>query len=156
MSNASQLVGDPLALYLLPGTLEGAAAPPQRASLACRDLEEVIEAGLALLAVFRASNERWADAVRAGRTGFSWDEARQLANRFQWWLDRSRPVLDWLDQCEKAGSRVRRAAEFRDAWREVSLMSLDVDRARQAIDSLDRGEGIPFDQAMHGLRNRLR
>ncbi len=68
----------------------------------------------------------------------------------------SRPVLDWIDQCEKAGSRVRRAAEFRDAWREVSLMSLDVDRARQAIDSLDRGEGIPFDQAMHGLRNRLR
>jgi hypothetical protein len=63
-------------------------------------------------------------------------------------------MLEAVRACEELGYTVEGAGQFREACREVSLMSLDTPRVRQSIDSLREGQGIGLQQAMDELRHR--
>ena len=123
--------------------------------MACRDLEEAIAVGLGLFELIHDANKRWADAVRDGKAVFSWQSAEQFAAAYRWWLDGAQPVLGAIGQCEKRGLDVEQGRKFRDVYREVSLLPLDVQRAQASDAAAEKGLGAPFDQAMDELQNHL-
>ena len=123
--------------------------------MACRDLEEAIAVGLGLFQLIHEANKRWADDVQAGKAAFSWQSAGQFVAAYRWWLDGAQPVLRAIAQCENRGSDVEQGQRFRDVYREVSLLPLDVQRAQASDAAADKGLGVPFDQAMDELQDRL-
>ncbi len=122
----------------------------------CRDIEEAISIGLAILNNIRRRGSQWANDVERGETSFSWDEARQLDDLYRWWLERSTRLLAAIDSCESKRYKVDGADDFRRANLDLSLMSLDTNRNRQSLESLQTGHGMPSKQAMDELRNSLR
>jgi len=126
-------------------------------AMCCRNVEDVIRYGLMLLATIRRHNDVWAREVSAGATEFSWDTARDFAEHYSWWLKKTKAILQIVHRCEtQCCFEVEGADELRQEFQEVSLMSLDTERAKQSIMSLDAGEGISAEQAMNVLRDHLR
>ena len=147
---------DQLALYQrLSEGAEGWEADHSDA-MRCRDIEEAISIGLAILANIRRRSSRWTSDVERGQISFSWEEAGALDDLHRWWLERSAPLLAAIDSCESKRYKVDGADDFRRANLDVSLMSLDTNRNRQSLESLQTGPGIPSKQAMDELRNSLR
>ena len=127
-----------------------------REAMACWNVEDAIEFGLNLLRSLQRRHEQWAKEVEAGRRQYSLTDAREGAERFAWWLERSKPLLQAVEFFERESYRFDRANEFREAVLDVSLMSLDVDANQKSIASLQTNRGIPAKQAMDGLRDHLR
>ena len=127
-----------------------------REAMHCRDIEEAIEIGLAILNNIRRRGEHWAREVEEGRVLFSWDGSQEVAELYRWWQSRSANLLQAIEACEREHYQVEGADRFRDALRDVSLMSLDVDRDRQSLASLATGSGIPAKEAMDALRRGVR
>ncbi len=125
-------------------------------AMQCREMEDAIQLGLMVLANIRRHNERWAKDIEGSRTVFSWDDAEGFARLFRWWRERSESLLKGIKRSEANGFAVEGSADFRQACREVDLMSLDTDRVRSSIESLQNGSGTNVKQAMNGLRNHLR
>ncbi len=122
----------------------------------CRDIEEALSIGLAILANIQRRSDRWADDVERGRISFSWEDARELDELHKWWLKRSALLLEAIDFCESKHYKVDSAEQFRQANLDVSLLALDTDRNRQSLESIQSGRGKPSKQAMDELRNSLR
>ncbi len=122
----------------------------------CREIEEAVSIGLAILANIRRRSDRWADDVERGKIPFSWEEARDLDELHKWWLQRSALLLEAIDFCESKHYKVDSADQFRQSNLDVSLMSLDTDRNRQSLESIQSGRTITSKQAMDELRSCLR
>jgi len=122
----------------------------------CRDIEDAIELGLAILQNIRRRSESWAREVEHGTVQFSWEESRAVAERYQWWLARSAALLQAVEALERENYQIEGADRFRKEYRDVSLMSLDVDLDRQSLASLAAGGGIPAKEAMDALRRGVR
>ena len=125
-------------------------------AMQCAEIEDAIQLGLMILANIRRHNEQWAREIDAAQTAFAWRDAERFAELYRWWRDRSEPLVDGIAACEAAGFSVTGSADFRDACRDVDLMSLGTDRVQASIESLNQGRRISFQQAMNGLRNSLR
>jgi len=125
-------------------------------AMACAQLEDTIELMLSMLRSLRRHNERWAAHVQDVPGGFSWDTVRKFAELYRQWHRLSQRVLDAVGLCEAEGFVVQGADQLREESRQVALMSLDTDRVRRSIESLEEGRGIPFAQAMDELRDHLR
>lgn len=125
-------------------------------ALACFDLEDLIDYGLWVISSIRRYNDGWASAIENSKCTFSWDDATGFGQAYQKWLDTSERVLAVARAFEAQGYDVRRSGDLEEAISDVKLMSLDTSRARSALESLERGEGVSQQQALDGLRNRLR
>ena len=125
-------------------------------AMRCREIEDAIQLGLMVLANIRRHNERWAQDIEISRVAFAWSDAESFAKLYRWWRERSELLLGAIDVCEASAIVVHGSADLRRACRDVDLMSLDTDRVRASVESLDRGLGIPLTQAMNGLRRSLR
>lgn len=79
----------------------------------CREIEEAVSIGLAILANIRRRSDRWADDVERGKIPFSWEEARDLDELHKWWLHAvlcfSKPLISvnrnitkWIPQTSSA------------------------------------------------------
>ena len=124
-------------------------------AMRCREIEDALQLGLMVLANIRRHNEQWAGDVKSSLIAFSWNDAERFAGLYRWWRQKSESLLKGLKACEAAGFAVSGAVPFLLACRDVDLMSLDTDRVRASIESLDLGQGIKLQQAMDGLRNSL-
>lgn len=125
-------------------------------AMLCWNVQDALSLGLTVLENIRRRHRLWMEKVDAGTFTFNPEDARGLASQFQQWLKAGRAVIGLLEECEKGGYVVERAGEFREACREVALMSTDIDRVQASVASLDEGRGIPETQALDELRNRLR
>ena len=125
-------------------------------AMQCREIEDAIHLGLMILANIRRHNERWAKDIESSRLAFAWNDAESFAKLFRWWRDRSELLLGAIEVCEVNGFAVHGSVDFRQACLDVDLMSLDTDRVRASVESLNQGAGTSFAQAMNGLRNSLR
>jgi hypothetical protein len=125
-------------------------------AMQCREIEDAIHLGLMILANIRRHNERWAKDIESSRISFTWEDAESFANLFRWWRERSELLLGAMKVCEASGFAVEGSADFRKACLDVDLMSLDMNRVRASVESLNEGPGTSLTQAMHGLRNSLR
>lgn len=125
-------------------------------AMQCREIEDAIHLGLMILANTRRHYERWAKDIESSQIAFTWDDAENFAKLFRWWRERSGLLLGTLKVCEVNGFTVDGSADFRAACRDVDLMSLDTDRVRASVESLNQGLGTSLTQAMNGLRNSLR
>jgi hypothetical protein len=125
-------------------------------AMLCRDIEDAIGIGLSILESIRRRGEHWAREIEDGGAQFSWDQSRELAEQYRWWLEPSTVLLEAIDACERENYQIQNARRFRDAYQDVSLMSLDVDRDRQSLASLATGSGIPAKEAMDALRRGVR
>jgi hypothetical protein len=122
---------------------------------ACWMAEDAIRFGLSILESLRSLTAQWAEQTRARPPAeFSWDVPDQLAEVYRRWQQGSTTTLDAVRGCEEAGYTVEGANQLREACREVSLMSLDIPRVRQSIESLQQGGGTTLRQAMDELRHR--
>ena len=122
-------------------------------AMQCREIEDAIQLGLMILANIRRHNDRWAKDLESSPGAFSWEDAESFARLFRWWREKSESLLGGIKSREASGFAVDGAAHFRQACREVDLMSLDVDQVRASIESLQSGSGMSLTQAMNGLRN---
>jgi hypothetical protein len=125
-------------------------------AMACRDLEEGIRIGLVILTNIRCRHETAIAEVEQGGSPFSWDGLRDFDEAYRWWLDRSKLLLEAASACEAENYAVDGADDLRREVRDVSLMSLDAERDRQSVGSLEEGRGVPSRKAMDELRDRLR
>ncbi len=126
-----------------------------REAMFCRDIEDAVAVGISLYRCLRRRSQFSAREVEAG-DAVSQETAKEHAERYRWWLARSKILLSVIDACEAAGYAVQGAERFRIIHRDVSLMCLSVDDAFESIASLEVGKGIPARQAMDELRDRLR
>jgi len=119
------------------------------------ELENTI--GLALLMVSWVDRLRksWFPADREDPSGFDWDRAKQVAGLYTQWLSAVEPIIAKMRMPESPIAKLNGAEELKARYRDVRLMSLDMDKLKQAIEQFERGEGIPFDVAMEELRNNL-
>jgi hypothetical protein len=122
----------------------------------CREIEDAIQLGLTVLANIRRHNEHWAREIEFSRVVFSWKDADKFSQLFRWWREKSEALLRAVKRHEASGFSVAGAADFHEACRDVDLMSLDTDRVRTSIESLESGNGTSLAEAMNGLRNRTR
>jgi len=125
-------------------------------AMICLDVEDLISLGLTVLASLRRWTEVLARNLEYGQTEFSWEESGSLAELFRQWLGHSTTLAKLIEDCESLAYDIAGADNFRRECREVSLMSLDVDKVRRSIDSLRAGQGTPSGQAMDELRHNLR
>lgn len=121
-------------------------------AMACCDIEDAIGLGLSILENLRRRSSK---SCECGK--LSWPETSDQARVYSLWLDATRRLLDGaVRDLEQMGFVVERADALRQACREVSLLPLDTDRVRRSLESLENGEGVPMEQAIDELRNRLR
>ena len=122
----------------------------------CWLVEDGLRSGLSNLESLRRLTAQWAEETR-GRPAaeYPWDAANRLAEVYRRWQKFGGMMLVAVRACEEQGYTIEGAGPFREACREVSLMSLDIPRVRQSIESLRQGGGIPLRQAIDELRNRV-
>jgi hypothetical protein len=125
-------------------------------AMACTQLEDSIELMLSMLRSLRRHNEHWAVHLQEAPEDFSWDNVRKFAELYRKWHELSQRTLDVVDLFKAEGFVVQGADQLRDESHQVALMSLDTDRVRRSIESLEEDRGIPFAQAMDELRHHLR
>jgi hypothetical protein len=122
---------------------------------ACWLVEDGLRFCLSILESLRRLTAQWAEETRKQPpVEYPWDVADRLAEVYRHWQRFSGMMLEAVRACEKQGYTVEGADQFREACREVSLMSLDTPRVRQSIESLRQGGGTPLRQAMDELRHR--
>jgi hypothetical protein len=125
-------------------------------AMLCRDVEDAACLGLAVLANLRRRTENWKQIVEDRPTSFSWQQWDELAAGYREWCRATALLIEGIEVCEKHGYRIEGHDTLRQAFHETSLMPLDTDRVRRSIESLETGRGTPAEQAMDGLRDRLR
>jgi hypothetical protein len=119
----------------------------------CRYIEDQISLGLSIFANISRHQQRWSEEVQRQAEIFSWEIAEEYASCYRWWKKKSEELLKAIVDGENRGFQVGGAQEFREKLREVSLMSLDIQRIKQSMESLEAGHGVAFDQAMYALRH---
>jgi hypothetical protein len=125
-------------------------------AMCCRDLEDAIAFLVMCVERLDRRSEEWAREIEAGTVEFSWDHSEETAGWYRRWLDVAAAFLKAIGVYETQSYEVVGAAGLRKKYQEVFLMCLDPGKAREAIESLERGHGIPADRAMNELRDRLR
>jgi hypothetical protein len=121
-------------------------------AMCCRDIEDAIRYGLFLIDAIQRQNSAWAEDIDRGLQVFSWEVAGQFANAYRSWHAQSETLLAAVRSFEARGLQVEGAGVLREKYREVSLLPFDMQRVRESIESLDRGEGTPLEQAIDELR----
>jgi hypothetical protein len=121
-------------------------------AMRCRDIEDAIRYGLFLLEAIQRHNAAWSDDIQRGATDFSWEVARQFARSYRWWHELSTTLLAAIGEFESQGFQVEGAGAFREKYRDVSLLPLDIEQTRKSIESLEQGEGVPLRQGIDELR----
>jgi hypothetical protein len=110
---------------------------------------------LSVLESLRRLTAEWAEATRKRpAVEFSWDIPDRFAEVYRRWQEFGGKMVEVVRAFEALGYAVEGADDLRNECREVSLMSLDIPRVRQSIDSLREGDGITLQQAMDELRHR--
>jgi hypothetical protein len=123
---------------------------------AVRELEDLLALLNFQLSRIDRTCERWSEAISAAAIEFNWDESRQLSALYQGWLDAAGRLPPHLSEWDAKYSPLRGAEEFWSNLRRVQLMSLDTDRTKRSIESLQQGKGSSFGSAMEELRHTLR
>ncbi len=122
-------------------------------AMQCREIEDAIHLGLMILDNIRRHNAQWAKDIESSQVAFKWNEAEHFATLYRWWRERSESLLAGLKVFEINGFAVHGSVDFRKACLEVDMMSLDMERVRASVESLNKGRGTSLTQAMNGLRN---
>jgi hypothetical protein len=125
-------------------------------NMQCQGLQDLIGFGLLTLDGIKRHNRQWTDSVRSGQTEFSWADSEHFAKVYLAWLRATLPILEVASRCEQRSCELERLDELRSAFEDVSLMSLDAQRLKSSVESLEQGRGIPHAKAMNDLRDSLR
>lgn len=126
-----------------------------REAMNCRDLEDMIAVLLTTLQQLRRRTQEWAPHVEEDGVERARENAAEDAAFYAAWRDVASIVLRTVEACEETGYEVDGADELRKQSRDVSLMSLDPVQAEASIAAIERGEGVPAEEAMDVLRDRL-
>jgi hypothetical protein len=121
-------------------------------AMCCRDIEDAVRYGLFLSDSILRQNSQWSEDIEDAAAEFSWEVAEKFANAYRSWLAQSETLLAAIRVFEARGFHVEGVEPLRERYREVSLLPLDLDRVQGTIGSLERGEGVPLEQAMNELR----
>ncbi len=76
------------------------------------DLQDAMHIGLTILANIRRHHEHLLEAVEQQRTPFSWKNTASFNEAYQWWLAKSRSLLNAVCACEREGYPPDNADEF--------------------------------------------
>lgn len=112
-------------------------------------VEDMVVHSLVFLYSWRQVVSNWVDDVDKGDVQFSWKESELYARPFRWWLQHAGEIISSIQEYELKGFEVNRAKELREAYRDVSLMRLDIERAKKEHEATTT---IPLEQAMKELK----
>jgi phage-related protein len=120
-----------------------------------RKAQDTIELGLFIYHRLQAHSRSWVTEIEQGVAEFSWQDSQTFSDAFASWLESSKAILAVI-QKQAYVDKLLSLDEFRSAVRDVSLMSLDTQRVKESIESLESHKGRSFEQGIEELRNRLR
>jgi hypothetical protein len=122
-----------------------------REAMACYDLEETIDNGLQLFTWIRHSDVEWTRAVKAGRTKFDLQKAKEIIGHYNWWLEPSASVVQQLEKFVAKGYTFGRREELRQAIElAIAITSLSPERLAASRAERERGEAIPLQEVFDG------
>lgn len=125
----------------------------QRA-MACRDLEDWLDFGLALLDTIRRIDRRHRERVSAGRVAFRRADAEDVSRLYEIWYAPCDHLLGMIDVFEGEGYRVENAGRFRDACRASHIPGLEPETLQAAAEQFEQGGGRPVREVMDEIRRR--
>jgi hypothetical protein len=128
--------------------------PEHDEAMACRNLEDVIRLGISIFRGVQRVDQEWSEEVRSGAKSFNKDEAKEVADWYEWWYRPCPKVLGDIAGFEQRGYTVDGATEFRECCRATQLKKLDVDAVLRSVDQLNSGKGRRLSEAMDELRGR--
>lgn len=134
-----------------------AAAAPRASDLRAlaREIEEMVALLNFQLTRIDRNRELWSKAVADGVIEFQWEMSRDLSRLYSSWLENAEATAG-MARKEIFAGQLQCGEEFWENLRRVQLMSLDTDRTKRSIESLQNGTGVPFERAMESLRSNLR
>ena len=120
-----------------------------------RQLEDVV--ALLNFQLSRIDNvcERWSGAIAENAALFSWDDSKKLSELYKGWLGVAETIAPHLHAWVVRLGELPGAPEFQANLRRIQLMSLDTERSKRSIDSLEQGKGTPIDHAAEELQSTL-
>ena len=84
----------------------------------------------------------------------NFQESRALYEAYVWWYNSSLQLLRSIEKSDARDFKAEGVKDFRSAFREANLFIGEIRQRREAMDTLIRGEGIPANEFINGLRHR--
>lgn len=125
----------------------------QRA-MECRELEALIDLGLALLETIRRIDRRLRQNIRSGSVPFRKTDVEAVAALYEQWYAPCTPILRELERLESEGYMVDNAEAFRDACRSSPAPGLEPEALAAAERQFQQGKGRPLGEVMDAIRRR--
>ena len=125
------------------------------AAMLCRDVEEHVAVGVALLKTLQDSVGRWQGRVRAGQQPFDLADARRYWEGYRTLNDQFRRLYDLARRIGELGYAVEGRVSLEEAMVETGLVvSVPIEKATAAEEAFGAGRGKPLAEVRDELRRR--
>jgi hypothetical protein len=118
-------------------------------ALTAAQLRKRVREMLAAYKTIHSLDMQWSSAVREGTITYSRPVARHFQAQYQRWLDQADPLWKLVKEAQRQGHQIPRAAEFRQTVG-FCPAGYDLDQIAEDAKRLERGEGVPLTEAVHG------
>lgn len=122
----------------------------QRA-MQCRDLEDWLDFGLALLEAIRRIDRRFQERAREGTVAIRPEAAEEIHRLYESWYSPCEPLLRKIGQVEAEGFDVENAEAFRAACRSAHLPGFEPEHLQAAAEQFAQGRGRPLREVVDGI-----
>jgi hypothetical protein len=118
------------------------------AAMLCFDLEDTVLRGVTLFYMVRRADESWTKKVQAGSVAFDIAKAREIHEKYKWWLAPCDNVLDALTRAERSIRTIDNAEVFRQCVRYARrAVLINIEGLAEAAAQIARGEVEPITEA---------
>lgn len=131
-----------------------ASALDHRRAMECRDLEDWLDFGLAVLDAIRRIDARYRERVEAKTIPLQKGAVEEIYRLYEIWYASCDPLLRSITQLERDGYRVENAEKFREACRSSYIPGLEPEKLEAAARQFEAGRGRPLSEVMDGIRRR--
>lgn len=121
-------------------------------AMKCRELEEYIGLGLSLFNLMKERAHAIQDRIARGQMDYDPEIAELFIAGYQEWLKPCASVESAIRWFEAKNYQVEKAAEFRAAYREISLHEFDLGSIIKAAKDIREGRGKPLAEAIGELQ----
>lgn len=133
---------------------DAAWALNHRRAMECRDLEDWLDFGLALLDAIRRIDRRHQERLRTKVIALHKEAVEEVSRLYEIWYSSCDSLLRSISQFEQDGFQVENAERFREACRGTYIPGLEPEKLEAAARQFEAGRGRPLSEVMDGIRRR--
>jgi hypothetical protein len=118
-------------------------------------LEQLAAEGLDLFRLVQVRDAEWSDRVRSGEEPYTLESARPIGALYRLWLGPSEVLLAAIGSA--GGTHAKPYDELNAACKTARFPAkVNLEGVLRGVGQMQRGEGIPLDEAMNELRRHRR